>query len=176
MAGMTAHPAPVDLVPQPRLVEPPPEVLVLDRSLAHGAPAPGLPQREPLGDAVPDVLAVGVQLDVTGALEDLQGLDGGLQLHAVVGGLRLAAPALALVALEHQQRAPAARAGIAAAGTVRVDHHARRHDHAPKPGSPSRWTASLRSYSSGSFGRTRAPAGVAVQSLRRVRKKRSAAP
>src|ERR1700733_960494 len=66
VAGVALDPAPVHLVAQPRLVQPSPEVLVLDRALAHGAPAARLPQGQPLGDAALHVLAVGVQLDLAG--------------------------------------------------------------------------------------------------------------
>src|SRR5580658_2573631 len=96
VAGVALYPAPVHLVTQARLVEAPPQVLVLDRALAHRAPAARLPERQPLGDAGLHVLAVGVQLDPAGALQRLQRLDGRGELHAVVGGGRLAAPDLAL--------------------------------------------------------------------------------
>ena len=49
------------------------------------------------------------------------------QLHAVVGGQRLAAAKLLLVAAGAQDRAPAAGAGIARAGAVGPDRDARRH-------------------------------------------------
>src|SRR6201999_1634365 len=105
--------------------------------------------------------------------------DGGGQLHAVVGGGRFAAPDLTLVLAADQHRAPATRPRIPAAGAVRIDHHLGRgaaHGAPSKRWMPARCTASLRSYSSGSLGRTSAPAGVAPQSASRVRKNRSAAP
>src|SRR5690606_17289163 len=143
-----------------------PQVVVLHRLLVGGQPAALLPAVDPLVDALPDVLAVGVQLDLAGLGQRLQRLDRGHQLHAAVGGVELpAADLLGLVAVL-QDGAPAARPGIARARAVGVDHHLRRH--APAPNSTrsgdERWTASLRSYSSGSLGRTSAPAGVAYQS------------
>ncbi|MCY1182836.1 hypothetical protein D9M73_234150 [compost metagenome] len=54
-------------------------------------------------------------------VEGCQGADGRGQLHAIVGGRRLAPPKLALDALVDQQRAPAAGAGIALAGAIGID-------------------------------------------------------
>src|SRR5207302_8070747 len=88
------------------------------------------------------------------------------------------APELLFLLAIVQHRAAAARPRIAGTGPVRMDHHLRGHADAPKRtrSGAARWTASLRSYSSGSFGRTSAPAGVAPQSVSLVRKKRIAAP
>src|SRR5471030_1649954 len=167
VAGVALDPAPVDLVAQPRLIQPPPEVLVLDRALAHGAPAARLPKGQPLGDAALHVLAVRVQLDLARTFERVQRLDRGGELHAVVGGGALAAPDFPLVRAEHQHGAPAARSRIPATGAVGVDQHLgvlETHGEASNRWTPARCTASLRSYSIGSFGLTSAPSGVARQS------------
>ena len=75
--------------------------------------------------AVNDVLAVAVQVNGAGLLELAQRLQQGGHLHAVVGRVGLAAGKLLLVHLlrraEPQDRAPAARAGVAAAGTVGIN-------------------------------------------------------
>ena len=63
---------------------------------------------------------------VAGPLQRLQRADHGGEFHAVVGGLGLAAAEFLLAAVELQQRAPAARTGIALAGAVGVDAHPRR--------------------------------------------------
>ena len=89
-----------------RLVEAPPEVVVLDRLLVGGAPAVALPVGEPAGDAVAHILRVGVQLDAARALQRLQRRDRGHQLHAVVGGGRLAAAQLLLAARRSVRIAP----------------------------------------------------------------------
>src|SRR5690554_4643040 len=53
-----------------------------------------------------------------GILQGLQAADGRHQLHAVIGGLRLAAEQGLLIFAQTKQYAPAARAGIALAGAV----------------------------------------------------------
>ena len=73
---------------------------------------------DPAGDAVSNVDAVRMQRDAAGALERFQPFDGPHQFHAVVGGQRLAAGKLALLGADAQQRAPAAWAGIPAAGAI----------------------------------------------------------
>src|SRR5262249_56627669 len=84
-------------------------------------PAAPLPARDPLRDALHHVERIGVEPDLARALERVERADYRRELHAVVGGLRLAAPELLLGPLGAQQRAPAAGAGIAAAGAVAVD-------------------------------------------------------
>ncbi|MDT4867555.1 hypothetical protein FQZ97_1024740 [compost metagenome] len=121
MADMPAHPLPGHLVAVHLFIEHLPEVGVLHRLLGGGLPAALLPVGHPLGDAFHHVLRVGHQGHFTGALERGQALDGGHQLHAVVGGIALPTPELALGALVDQQCAPAARAGIALAGAVGID-------------------------------------------------------
>ena len=76
-------------------------------------------------DAVAQILAVGVQIDPARPLQRFERGDRRHQLHAVVGGVRLAAFELLLVIAEGQDRAPAARAGIARAGAVGVDDDVR---------------------------------------------------
>src|SRR3712207_6971623 len=50
-----------------------------------------------------------------------QGRDRGHQFHPVVGGVRLRAGDLLLFRPHHQERTPAAGAGISGARTIRVD-------------------------------------------------------
>src|SRR5262245_55790045 len=57
MAGMAAHPEPLDLVLAAGGVEPLPQVGVLHRLLVGRAPAAPLPVVDPLGDALLHVLA-----------------------------------------------------------------------------------------------------------------------
>src|SRR5690606_10985773 len=121
VARMTLDPAPADVVAGAGGVQAPPQVLVLDRLPVGRLPAARLPAVDPLVDALHDVFAVGVQLDLAGAGQGLQRLDGGHQLHAVVGGQRLAAPQFLLMVAPVHHRAPAAGAGIAATGAVGVD-------------------------------------------------------
>src|SRR5690606_13999765 len=116
--AMAPDPVPGDLVAAGRRLQPPPEFLVLDRLLVGGAPATSLPVRQPLGDALADILGIGGELDPARPLQALQCPDGRHQLHAVVGGLRLGTGQGLLPALVPQQRAPATGAGIAAAGAI----------------------------------------------------------
>jgi hypothetical protein len=122
VTGVTLDPVPLHLVRASCSVQAMPQVGVLDRLLASGLPAVALPPRQPLGDAVAYVGAVGVQLHDGGPGEALQRHDRCHQLHAVVGGLgRLAATDLLSARAVVQDRAPSAWSRITAAGTVGVD-------------------------------------------------------
>src|SRR5690349_12406400 len=67
VARMAANPMPQHLMARARRVEPPPEILVLDRLVVGGAPAARLPVAHPGRDALPHVLRVGVEIDRAGA-------------------------------------------------------------------------------------------------------------
>src|SRR5215207_8071672 len=131
IVGVAADPVEGHLVAAARGVEGAPEVLVLDRLPVGGLPAPRLPALDPRGDAEPDVLRVGVEIDGARARQRLERLDRGGELHAVVGGQRLAAGELLLAALEQEQRGPAARPRIPRAGAVGVDRHPLAHRTSP---------------------------------------------
>src|SRR5918996_1300217 len=62
MPGVAFDPAPVDVVPRPRLLEPLPEVGILYGLPVGRAPAVPLPAVDPTGDPVPEIRAVGKQL------------------------------------------------------------------------------------------------------------------
>ncbi len=69
-----------------------------------------------------------MHLHLAGPLQRLEGGDGTHQLHAVVGGLALAARELLARAVVIEDGAPAAGARIAGAGPVRMhDHLVRGH-------------------------------------------------
>src|SRR5581483_7668491 len=121
MAGMAAHPVPGDPVRRSGAVEALPQIEILDRLLVRGAPAARLPAGQPAGDAVAHILAVGVERHPARPRQRLQPGDRRRQLHAVVGGRRLAAGQILLDPAIAQDRRPAARAGIAAAGAVGED-------------------------------------------------------
>src|SRR5690348_531929 len=132
VAVVALDPVPFDLVPADRQVQRLPEVGVLDRLLRRGQPAVALPAEDPLGDAVAYVHAVGVQADRHRPGQALQRLDRGGQLHPVVRGQAgVAAAQLLLVNAVAQQRAPAARSRVAAAGAVGPDVHG--HGGSPYP-------------------------------------------
>src|SRR5690606_25046871 len=92
MAGMAAHPLPVDLVALYLLVERLPQIGVLHRLSRSGFPAALLPVRQPFLDAAHDIFGIGHQAHLAWTLEFGQCADGGGQLHAVVGGFGLTAP------------------------------------------------------------------------------------
>ena len=175
---MALDPVPVDLVALRRRVEPAPEVLVLDRLLVGGAPAVALPAGDPARDAAAQILRVGVQIDVARALQRLQRCDRRHQLHAVVGGERLAAAEL----LDRCAAAAGSRPSRPGPGC----RSRRRRSRSP-PGSCAPavvaaprprpcGSAASPDIRSGSFGFTSAPGGTLSQSTSRVSMKRSAAP
>ena len=100
-----------------------PQVLVLHRIAAAGAPAASHPVRQPLKDTLPDVLRIGPQQHGAGSRQCLERRDRRHQLHPVVGGVQLAAGQLALARIEAQQGGPATGAGISQAGAVGADLH-----------------------------------------------------
>ena len=53
MASMASHPMPLNAVTAKRLVEPLPQLCILDRLLLGRAPAIAPPSVDPLSDAVP---------------------------------------------------------------------------------------------------------------------------
>jgi hypothetical protein len=123
---MTLHPVPADLVLAERGIEALPEIDILHRLLVGGAPAVLLPFRDVFGDAVAQVLAVGMQIDTARPLKRFERGDRRRQLHAVVGGIRLAAFELLFVIAEGEDRGPAASPGIGRGTAIGVDDHARK--------------------------------------------------
>ena len=123
MAGVTAQPVPMHFVALQRRVELLPQVDVAHRLPVGGAPAIAFPDMDPFGDAAAQVLAVGMEIDDARALERLERRDGGGELHAIVGRMRLAAFELALLAVPGEHRAPAAGPRISRAGAVGVNDH-----------------------------------------------------
>src|SRR5690606_28206956 len=166
VAGMALDPVPRHLVAAARLVQRLPQLGVLDRLPRGRLPAVPLPALDPARDAVLDVAGIGVEIDGARLLQRVQRLDRRHQLHAVVGGVGLAARQLLLHAVEAQDRAPAAGAGIAGAGPVGeyLDplHGCFRPYSAAE--AMARWKRSLRTYSSGSRFLTSAPSGPCSQS------------
>src|SRR5437762_7772354 len=63
VAGMAAHPLPIDNVPGRRGIEPLPKIDILDRLLVGCPPVPPLPAVYPFGDAVAQILAIAVEPD-----------------------------------------------------------------------------------------------------------------
>ncbi len=106
-------------------IEPLPQVDILDRLLLGRAPAVALPLRHPGQDAVAQVLTVGMDVDQARPLERVERRDCGHELHAVVGGMRLAALELPHVRAGGQDRPPAARTRIARAGAVGMNDDVR---------------------------------------------------
>src|SRR5262249_55275077 len=117
VAGVTRDLVPGDLVALGEGHEGLPEVAVLDRLLLRVLPAVLAPALVPLvPEAIDEVRAVAVKIHAPATLERAQALDGGAQLHALVGGPFLAARQLPLVAAVDHDGGPASGAGIARAG------------------------------------------------------------
>ena len=96
------------------------QVLVLDRVAARGLPAPALPAGDPLRHRVEHQAGVRDDADAAAGRQRPQALDRGRELHAVVRRVRGAAVQLErrLSVRRHDDRGPAAGAGVAAAGAV----------------------------------------------------------
>ncbi len=98
-----------------------PEVGVFDGLFGFGPPAVSFPTGQPTGDAAFQVGGVGEEFDVARFFEGAEGFDGGLKLHAVVGGGRFTTAEFAHVRAVCKGRRPAAGARIAVATAVGVD-------------------------------------------------------
>src|SRR6202171_2428360 len=138
VAGVALDPMPAHLMLVQRCVEALPQVDVLDRLFVRGAPAVLLPAIDPAGDALTHILAVGVEIDRAGLFEGFQRRDRRHQLHAVVGGVRLAALQFLFDVAEFQDRTPAAGAGIARTSAIGVndDRPGRTHATSPEAATP----------------------------------------
>src|SRR5687767_8624144 len=117
------HPVPFYFVFGGELVQPPPQILVLDGLLVGRAPAAALPVLDPGRDALHDVERIGVDPHAAPALEGFERADRGHELHAVVRSVGIAAPELLFLAVIAQEHAPSAGTGVSAAGAVAVDLH-----------------------------------------------------
>src|SRR5438270_4627761 len=145
VAGMASDPVPLHVVQGCQLVEPLPQVDILHRFLGGGAPAAALPVVHPFRDPPRHVQRIGIEPHPAGALERREGADRRGEIHEVVRGAGLTAIELALRALGAQQRAPAARAWIAAACPVAEDlHHLSIHDFYESAASSARAPAAAR--------------------------------
>ncbi len=101
-----------------RRIEALPELGILHRLLVRRLPAIALPAVNPFADAVLHIGGIDMHLDRARTIERFQRHDRRHQLHAVVGGLRLAAGKLLARAVIVENGAPAAGAGIAGTGAV----------------------------------------------------------
>ena len=98
-------------------------MLFRSRLFVSGSPAPGFPSFQPTCDTLPDVFAVKVEVNQARAVQGLQGLDDGLQFHAIVGGVGLtAAQTFFCLAVAHVHT-PSTGAGVAFASAIGVDGH-----------------------------------------------------
>src|SRR6478735_6839953 len=121
MAAVAFDPVPLNPVRLGGVEQLLPQLGILDRLLVRRAPAVAAPAVDPLGDPVADVIAVRIERDPARLLEGLQRANRRDQLHSVVGRRRLATADLAFLVAYAQQRGPAARTGIPAARSVRIN-------------------------------------------------------
>src|SRR5882672_4620257 len=85
MPGVTPNPMPLYLMLRRQLVQAPPEIFIFYRLLVSRLPLAAFPGVDPGGDALLDILRIGVELDVARALQRLERADHRGELHAVVG-------------------------------------------------------------------------------------------
>ena len=110
---MALDPVDMDLVLLEAGIQPLPQVHIEDRRLIGLFPATLFPVDEPsLGHGLGDVLRIGIKLNDAGVIEGFKCRNGTHQLHAVVGGLRLAARQLLFDAVPAQDGTPAAGSGL----------------------------------------------------------------
>ena len=83
---MAFDPVPLDGVAGHRCIERLPQVLILHRLLVRCLPAALLPVRQPLVQAVHDVLGVGIERHLAGTIQRTECFDDRRQFHAIVGG------------------------------------------------------------------------------------------
>ncbi len=121
MPAVPAHPMPVDLMLLHQLIQPLPEITVLDRLALRRSPAVALPLLNPPVDALPQVFGVGSDGHPARSRQLLERGDRGLQLHPVVGRFRGSTADELLGVPITQQGCPAARTRIAPAGPVGED-------------------------------------------------------
>src|SRR5260370_30402080 len=88
---------------------------------------------DPAGDALPHILAVGIEIDRAVLFQLFQRRDRRHQLHAVVGGLRFAALQSLFDVAELQDRAPAAAPAIARSGAISDNRDGSGPTHATTP-------------------------------------------
>src|SRR5262245_8462931 len=91
MAVMALDPVPAYVVALSRLLEPLPQLDIAQRLLIRGAPAIPLPALDPSGDAAAQIVRVGLAIDGRTRLHRRAVGRRSHQLHAVVGGVLLAA-------------------------------------------------------------------------------------
>ena len=120
--GVPLDPVEVHGVVAAKVQQPFPKVGVQGGLFVSLYPALGLPGLGPaLFQRVDDVFGVGVKLHQTGLFQGFQRRNDPGQLHAVVGGVLLAAGKLLLKFSRLENDPPASGAGVARAGPVGVD-------------------------------------------------------
>ena len=118
VGGVALGPGPGDFVAVDLGIEGLPEVLVHNGLFGGGHPSAALPIVDPGGDAVFEVFGVRDYFDFAVFLEGAEALDGGGELHTVVGGVGREAAELFLVLVVAEDGGPAAATGIPEAGAV----------------------------------------------------------
>ena len=117
-SGMSLHPTPLDVELSAETVELLPEFAVLDGGFRGGHPVLLLPTVDPLGDAVFDVTAVGVNDDGAGTTDELQGFDDGREFHLIVGDVRRTAENFLRMSAPDEIGAPTSDSGVAFGSAV----------------------------------------------------------
>ncbi len=116
---MTTNPVRPDRQRLSKVIQFPPEFLVLDRLVLRSFPAPGNPVVQPLGETIDNVLAVAVDIDAGAGIQESQALDDGKQFHPVIRG-RWFSPVFDLLVSSWRAEdvRPATWSGIPGTGTI----------------------------------------------------------
>src|SRR5512139_3052164 len=121
MAVVPLHPVPIDSMGRRDIEQRLPKFGILHWFLVRSPPPIAPPAMDPLGDPVPDIIAVRPKLDVARLLQGTERFDCSRQLHAIVGRQLVAAANLALLSVGAQNGSPSTGAGVSFAGAICKD-------------------------------------------------------
>lgn len=121
MSGVPLKPVPLNCVFKNQSVEGDPQLLIFYRLFVSGLPSVLFPVVDPLGDPLPQVLRISVEIHNARFLERSKSLNRRLKLHLVVGSGGVPTGDLFILALKSQDRAPSSRSWISGARSVGVD-------------------------------------------------------
>lgn len=126
MTAMPLDPLPFNTVGAGSFLQTLPEILILHWLTLGVLPTFPDPTRQPFGDALLDILGIGVKCYTAGFFQGFQSADGGHQFHPVIGGETFAAGQFFFGRAVKQERTPPTRTGIAGTGAIGMYFNLRR--------------------------------------------------